>query len=184
MTSRRPSKVMDQGVIANLKTNYAKCILNVACIKTRKVKDVSEIIQEIKIFDAILHAKVALEQVDPECIMKCFKYSGVLDPAEITLSPPPSPTNNEQDDEFANYFQELLDIPWDEYLAMDKDLELEQPARAPDSQAYCIDDQDTDQDHDKDIQSDPAPIQPEIAIEHLMNIQKSNLDIKLFDLLE
>ena len=68
---------------------------------------------------------------------------------------------------------------------MDEDLEHEEPARAPDTQAYCIDDWDTDQDHDKDNQSEPEPIQPEIATEHLMDIQKSNLDdIKLSDLLE
>ena len=41
----------------------------------------------------------------------------------------------------------------------------------------------TDQDHDKDNQSEPEPIQPEIATEHLMDIKKSNLDdIKLSDL--
>ena len=68
---------------------------------------------------------------------------------------------------------------------MDKNLELKQPARAPDSQAYCIDDWDTDQDHDKDNQSEPEPVQHDVALEYLMNIQKSNLDdIKLFDLLE
>ena len=67
---------------------------------------------------------------------------------------------------------------------MSEDLECKEPVRAPDTQAYCIDDQDTDQDP-KDNQSEPAPIQLETAIEYLMNLQKSNLDdVKLFDLLE
>ena len=65
-----------------------------------------DILREIKIFDAILHAKVAWEQVSPECISKCFKCSGILDPAELTQSPLPSLTNDPDKDEFAVYFQE------------------------------------------------------------------------------
>ena len=114
-------QAMDQGVITNLKKNYAKCMLNVAHIETRRVTDVTEILKEIKIFDAVLHAKVAWEQVHPDCITKCFKRSGVLDRAEITPSPPPSPVHDDSDDDdFSHYFHELLDIPWDGYLAMDE----------------------------------------------------------------
>ena len=149
----------------------------------QKGKECDWVIREIKIFDAILHAKVAWEQVDPQCIIKCFRHSRVLE-QESLQSPPPSPLDVSEDDKYANYFQELLDIPWDEYLAMDEDLEHEEPARAPDTQAYCINDRDTDQDP-KDNQSEPAPIQLETATEYLMNIQKSNLDdVKLFNLLE
>ena len=96
-------QAMDQGVIANLKKNYAKCMLNVAHIETRKAKDVSEIIREIKIFDAILHAKVAWEQVNSQCIIRCFKQSGVLE-QENPPSPPPSLVDVNEEDEFANYF--------------------------------------------------------------------------------
>ena len=136
---------------------YVECSMH----GDQKGKECTEIIREIKIFDAILHAKVAWEHVDPQCIIKCFKWGGVLEQENS----PPSPVDaTEEEDDFANYFQELLDIPWDEYLAMDEDLECDEPARAPNTQAYCIDDQDTDQDHDKDNQSQPEPIQPEIAI--------------------
>ena len=84
-------QAMVQGVIANLRKNYAKRMLNVACMETRRVKNVTEIIREIKIFDAILHAKVATEQVDPLCIIKCFKWSGVLE-QENPPSPPTTVT--------------------------------------------------------------------------------------------
>ena len=76
----------------------------------------------IKIFDTILYAKVAWEQVNPECILKCFKRSRIVDPAELTQSPPPSPTNDPEEDEFAVYFEELLNVPWEEHLAMDENL--------------------------------------------------------------
>ena len=65
---------------------------------------------------------------------------------------------------------------------MDEDLELEEPARVPDTQAYCIDGLDQEQDQ---AAKDIPPISHEQALEHLLNIQKSNLDnTKLFDLLE
>ena len=54
---------MDQGVTANLKKNYSKRMFNVARMQARKAASVTDIIKEIKIFDAILHAKVAWEGV-------------------------------------------------------------------------------------------------------------------------
>ena len=56
-------QAMDQGVIANLKKNYAKKMY-VKCDKNwdKRTIDVTEITKEIKIFDAILHAKVAWEK--------------------------------------------------------------------------------------------------------------------------
>ena len=65
---------------------------------------------------------------------------------------------------------------------MDKELELKQPARAPDAKAYSIEDQDPQEPEPSSVE--PAPITHE-AMESLLNIQKSNLnDTKLFDLLE
>ena len=89
---------------------------------------------------------------------------------------------HDNNDEFSKYFQELLDIPWDGYLAMDEELELEQPARAPNAQAYSIDVQDQEP-------NESSPAMPIVtyteALDHLLNIQKSNIgDTKLFDLLE
>ena len=109
-------QAMDQGVIANLKKNYTKRMLNVARMEARKASNVTDIIKEIKIFDAILHAKVAWEGVSSECIQHCFKQSGIMDPIETSL-PPPSPTSldPENDPELDAFFQELLDIPWDQY---------------------------------------------------------------------
>ena len=135
-------QAMDQGVIANLKKNYTKRTLNVARIKAKKAQSVTDIIKEIRIFDAILHTKVAWEAIDPQCIIKCFDQSSITDNTTQLPSPPSSPNNDEHDPEFSRYFKELLDILWDEYLAMDKELELEQPARAPDAQAYSIEDWD------------------------------------------
>ena len=102
-------QAMDQGVVANLKKNYAQRMLNVTCMEARKAKTATDIIREIKIFDAILHANVAWEGVTAGCIQRCFHRTGVTKATTIP-SPPPSPTDedNEEDTGFAKYFQELF----------------------------------------------------------------------------
>ena len=154
-------------------------MLNEARIKAKTADGVADIIREIKIFDAILHAKVAWDAIEPETIIKCFKHSDVDEKLHLP-SPPSTPTYETiEDPEFAEYFESLLDISWDQYLAMDEALELESPCRAPDAQCY------SNMDHDHE---DPSDIHPPITIEesfYLQSIQKSNLDdLKLFELLE
>ena len=114
-------QAMDQGVIATLKKKYAKRVLNAARIKAKSTQNVQEIVKGIKIFDAILHAKIAWESITPETIIKCFQHSGIQESYE---TPPTTPVENIDDNDanFGEYFQSLLDIPWDEYLAMDEEL--------------------------------------------------------------
>ena len=70
---------MDLGVIANMKAMYKRRIQNAARISAKNVSDVREFVKELKIFDAILHCKVAWEAVSPDTIMKYLKKSGVHD---------------------------------------------------------------------------------------------------------
>ena len=65
-----------------------------AGIKTKTANGVHDIIREIQIFDAILHAKVTREATDPVTIHKCFKWSGVQDNNNTPVTPPHSPDNN------------------------------------------------------------------------------------------
>ena len=96
---------------------------------------------------SILHCKVAWEAVKPDNITKCFKISGVFDWDSLPPSTPEfkqeeNGNANAEDMKFARYFQELLDVPWEEYLAMDNQLELENSVHAPDAIFYqdCVDD--------------------------------------------
>ena len=43
--------------------------------------------------------------------------------------------NNNVDTEFAQYFKNLLGIPWLDYLMMDDELEMENPVCAPDAKS-------------------------------------------------
>ena len=126
-------QAMDQGVIVTLQKKYNKQMLNLARIKVKTAQGVADIIKDVKIFDAIINVKVAWEAIDPETIIKCFKCTGGHYDYGDLNSPPitPDTTMAEDDDpEFASYFQELLNIPWDEYLGMDEELH-EFPAWAP-----------------------------------------------------
>ena len=107
-------QAIDQGVIAALKKKYAKCMLNAARIKSKSAQNIKDIVKDIKIFDAILHAKVAWEAIESETIIKCFKHSSIQESYETPSTTPEERTNN-SDAEFTEYFQNLLEIPWDEY---------------------------------------------------------------------
>ena len=96
-----------------------------AHIKTKSAQGVHDIIKGIKIFDAILHAEVAWEATDQMAIQKCFKHSGIRESYEVPLTPPAMPINHDEDQELAKYFEELLNVPWQDYLAMDEELEQE-----------------------------------------------------------
>ena len=171
-------QAMDQGVIANLKQKYNKCMLNMARIKAKSATKVKDIIRDIKIFNAILHA---WESINPETIKNCFRRSGAQE--SYACLPPTTPVDDAIDDdpEFAQFFQDLLDVAWDEYLAMDAELEQENPSRALDAQSYNNDNTCLQEcQHDE-----PTIISHDDALDHLHRIQKSNLeDIKLFELLE
>ena len=41
----------------------------------------------------------------------------------MPLTQPLTPTVIDEDPEFAKYFEELLEVPWDQYLQMDEELE-------------------------------------------------------------
>ena len=176
-------QAMDQDVIATPKKKYAKHVLNAARIKSKSVQNITEIVNDIRIFDAILHAKVAWEAIDPETIVKFFRHSGIKEKYD-NQTPPTTPNGQDlkDDDGFTEYFENLLDMPWDEYLAMDNQLESKEPRHFPDTLAYSNDDQDVDQDQDQD---ETPPIKADKALEQLLQIQKSKLgDTKLFDVLE
>ena len=105
-------QAMDQGVIANLKKKYNKRMLNVARIKAKTSQWVTDIVKEIKIFDTILHARGAWEAIEPETTAKCFKWSGIQENYD---TPPSTPEPVDEDLDFPEYFENLLNITWDEY---------------------------------------------------------------------
>ena len=102
--------------------------------------------------------KAAWDQLPSETIINCFCSAGIHD----FCNTPPSPTDvSHGADDFDIYFQELLEVPWDEYLAYDDELETCSPPTAPDTGSYLGPEYSEDQsknepDQDQD-QQDPPP---------------------------
>ena len=94
---------------------------------------VVELAKKITIYDAIMNIKDAWNQLPSSNITNCSKscsiFNGMLDGE-------PMPNESESDinrepDKFDHWFSDLLEVPWDEYLAYNDQLELEAPSRAP-----------------------------------------------------
>ena len=97
-------------------------------------------------------------------------------------SPPCSPecsSENDGDSEFDQYFQNLLGIPWDEYLIMDEELKAGNPSHAPDGNTYNENVQELP---DQEAMGAPIPTAEEL-IKSLENVQRFVLGhSKLFDI--
>ena len=154
----------------------------------KSVADVRQFVSQLTIFDAILHCENTWDATSPETIVKCFGKSGVYDSNGSPLPPPPPHSLecgsvDDGDSEFGQYFQNLLGIPWDEYLMMDEELEAENPCCAPDANSYNDHIQDLPhQDQDTAMEAMPTP---EELLESLKNVQRFVLgNTKLFELTE
>ena len=149
----------------------------------KTVEDVRQFVSQLTIFDAIIHCKNAWDAVSPETIVKCFNNSGIFDFDDSPPCSPESPVEpmEEKDTEFDQYFQNLLGIPWDEYLLMDEKLEIEKPVHAPDANTYNDHTDDLpDQDQDKAMEAIPST---EELIKSLKQVQRFVLgNDKLFDI--
>ena len=98
----------------------------------------------------------------------------------MPLTPPTTPVI-EEDQEFAHHFEELLDVPWDQYLKMDEELEQELPARAPNTQSYVNKDVQQDDQVDEEL----PMLNHDQSQEYLQCVQRSDLgDTAVFELLE
>lgn len=124
---------MDQGVIASLKAKYKRLMMTHICLRMKESTSVTDLAKKVRIYDAILRTKTAWDEVAPGTLVKCFARCGYRPAAESQNQPNDDTT---EPDEFDIWFQNLLEVPWEEYLAVDDELEEESPARAPDAQSY------------------------------------------------
>ena len=137
------------------------------------------LLKNISIFDAIIHACVTWNGITPETIQNCFRKSGVYDFNQQDQPALAQPVDDNGDEDFVKYFQELLNVLWDEYLAMETGLECKEPARAPNAQSYQLD-------IDEESTPPPTPTPVITSDEALELISKLQLytpgDQNLFDL--
>ena len=89
---------------------------------------VIELAKKVTIYDAIVNIKDGWDQLPASTIQKCYKTCGILDGLfDATPIPNENQTEHQMEthipDEFDCWFAELLEVPWDEYLAFDDQLE-------------------------------------------------------------
>ena len=65
-----------------------------------------------------------------ELLKSCGIFDGMFDATSIAYEDQTTPQSQELD-EFDHWFEELLEVSWDEYLAFDNQLESEAPMCAP-----------------------------------------------------
>lgn len=171
---------LDQGIIAWLKQRYKKLLLTHICEAMEECNDVTSLAKAVRIYDAIVNTKQAWDSLPIETIEKCFRRCGVT---KDTNTPPSTPVEPPSEpDDFAIQFEKLLEVPWDEYLAYDSELEADEPCTAPTEELESNDDHAVID----DMLAEPEPEEnftSEMAITQLKKLQKFCLhDQANFDL--
>ena len=85
--------------------------------------------------------------------MKCFRKCGIDDGLHSEISD--AEILQREPNEFNHWFGDLLEVPWDEYLACDDEMEIKQPPRAPNVQPYLTTiegNEDNDTDHEDEAE--------------------------------
>lgn len=143
---------MDAGIIACLKSRYKRLMMGDILQVMKEASDVTALAKKVTIWDAVVHTQCAWDVMTTDTIVKCFTKCGIhknLPQQPITPTPETGP------DDYDVYFSELLEVPWDEYLAYDDELEAEQPCRAPAIETL----------NEESSTDDPEGIEPESCTE-------------------
>ena len=94
---------------------------------------VVELAKKVTIYDAIVNVTDGWGHLSLMTIIKCFKicciFDGMFDATPISNEDQTSTedTSIRVPDEFDHWFEDLLEVPWDENLAFDEKLEMEAP---------------------------------------------------------
>ena len=129
---------------------------------------VVELAKKVTIHDAIVNVKDGWDQLPASTIMKCFKSCGIFDDMFDGIGNLNEDQNEEQTeqepDDFDRWLADLLEVPWHEYLAYDKKLEIEAPPRAPTAMLTPADD-----DHDHDQDEELVENMPQITVDNAID---------------
>lgn len=67
---------MDQGIMQNFRIKYRKQLLTKLFVSIYKCENVTEVIKEITVLDAIYWIKSTISLVSSSCVTNCFKKAG------------------------------------------------------------------------------------------------------------
>ena len=131
---------------------------------------VVELARKVTIYNAIVNVKDGWDQLSKHTIESASStFDGMFDATPIT-----NEHQMEDSDPITQEPDKLLEVPWDEYLAFDDQLEIECPPRAPTASATPTDD------HDQDDEIVENSVQSHVtidnAIDQLKDMQKLFVD--------
>ena len=110
---------MDKGIIAWLKNFYKRQLITEIWCAMNECNTVVELAKKVTIYDAIVNIKDGWDQLPASTIENCFKncFNGMFDATPISNEDQTEPERSEPD-EFDRWFADLLEVAWDEYLAL------------------------------------------------------------------
>lgn len=162
---------LDQGIIAMVKSRYKRHLMGEIYDAMQSASDVTSLAKAVTIWDAVVFVKSAWEVVPSDSIIRCFKRCGMH--PDLDNLAPIDPIEDEDPGEVA--WRELLEVPWDEYLAYDLELDKEAPCRQPVDQLSIQENDKPDDTTDEDVEPSPT-IAPAAALKNLKDLQKYFLD--------
>ena len=169
---------LDWGIIAWLKFFHKKQLMMEICRAMSDCNTVVELAKKVTIYDAIVSVKDGWDQHTSSTITNCFKscgiFDGMFDVTPIAYEDQTTPQSQEPD-QFDCWFEELLEVPWDEYLAFDDPRESEAPIHAPTAMATPNTNVEQDEE-DTCIPCNQPCMIIDSAIEYLNQMQKLFVD--------
>ena len=165
---------LDKGIIAWLKIFYKRQLMTGIRNAMRDSENVVDLAKKVTIYSTTVNMKAGWRQLPVTTIMKCFKtcgiFDGMFDAVPISNNDQTEHQTAHEPDEFDCWFADLLEVPWEECLAFDDQLEIETPPRAP--TAMSTEHVETDQDDVEVDKVQPNNLTIDSAINQLHEMQK------------
>lgn len=163
---------MDAGVIAWVKNRYKRLMMTHIVEVMDQASDVTSLAKKITIWDAVVYLKSAWDQIQSETIAKCFRKCGIA--SDPMCTPPSSGEEIEDTNSYDERFKDILEVPWQEYLAHDDTMQAENPCRAPGSY-FDSDEPDTTEADEEPTETQPI-ISANTALQYLKDLQKYSMN--------
>ena len=160
---------LDRGVIAWVKSYYKRLLMSTLQRAMKDSRDIVDLVKNVKIYPAVVNTIAVWDKLPSETIVKCFNRCGTVPGFKDSQDQEPTIEQNHEIDDFDRWFGELLEVPWDEYLAYDDELEVELPSRAPDAQPYNAIDQ--DQEDNEHEETEEIKLNTESVLDQLENMR-------------
>ena len=153
---------LDAGIIQMVKTNYRKLMMREIRLAMEECDTVTDIAKKVTVLDALVNLFVAWNRIPSESIKKCFYNCGFphLDKA---------PEDETQAEDGTELFQDLLEIPWQEFVNMDENIATE-----PDEQCSKVSTDLTEcaSSTTENVDQDPVEIESALTLQEAARLMK------------